>query len=240
MPTRSSRRLAGCIVIEIAVAAFGVAADLDYSAGSGSAPHARAIALEDRRGGRVVFLEADFPVTRTIADATAVELLKRYELTRAGILVRGASAGQPYPAELLAAAAAAFREMEPVRIQRTGDTLSLSGARCVGTLFPVVLEGCEVGPRVTGPIRAAFSLVEPEHGLRRRADPVPGYPVQAIAIGRQTAVLALAGDAPVDSIRADLGIKGVIVVARANDSMPVPDDPRIRLAIRQILTRIGR
>src|SRR5690242_8002586 len=107
MPTRSSRRRAGCIVIEIALAAGAVAADLDYSAGSGSAAHARAIALEDRRGGRVVFIEADFPISRTIADAASIELVKRYGLTRAGVLLRGASAGQPYPGELVDAAVAA-------------------------------------------------------------------------------------------------------------------------------------
>ena len=63
MPRRLSRRLAGCIAIELLLAAGLWAAE--YQAGVATAGQAKALVLEDRRGGRAVFAEADFATILT-------------------------------------------------------------------------------------------------------------------------------------------------------------------------------
>ena len=55
--------------------------------------------------------------------------------------------------------------------------------------------GCADGAAVAGAIRAAFQMVEPEHGLQKRGQGVRSFPVQAIALGKQVTVLALSGEA---------------------------------------------
>jgi hypothetical protein len=66
---------------------------------------------------------------------------------------------------------------------------------------------------VRAPIRAAFQMVDPAHGLQQRGDPVRSISVQAIALGKQFAVLAVEGER---------------------------DDPRVSAAVRQVLGRVGR
>ena len=69
MRKRSSRRLAGCIAIECALAAAGWSGD--FKAGAAAAPTARALVLEDAHGNRAVFAQAEFRITQALADFAA-------------------------------------------------------------------------------------------------------------------------------------------------------------------------
>src|ERR1035441_7853829 len=86
MRKRSSRKLAGCIAIELALAmAAGFAAD--YRAGAAASGSARALVLEDARGTRAVFTQTEFPITQALADFAAAQLLRSLDLERSGLLL---------------------------------------------------------------------------------------------------------------------------------------------------------
>src|SRR6266705_2334491 len=90
MSKRFWKRLAGCIAIECSLAAAP-----EYQAGMAAAGHAKAVVLEDNRGNRAVFAEADSPVTRAVSDFVAAQLAKRYGLDRASLLIYGRAGLQP-------------------------------------------------------------------------------------------------------------------------------------------------
>lgn len=247
MPTRSSRRLAGSIVIELLLAAGVAAADLEYKAGAATAGQAkglvRALVLEDRRGNRSAIVEARFAITRAVSDFAGARLLESYGLDRAGVLLRGVSAGAPQADELVTAVAAALGKLEPAAVRYGDGTLSVTSpdGRCVAALQPdasLTFDRCTAGgPTIAivhGSIRSAFQFVEPAHGLLQRDAAIFSYPVQAIAIGKQVTILALGGEVPAGKFRA----KNLIVVSFANDTAPLPDTPEIDAAIRHVLARV--
>src|SRR2546428_10570139 len=92
MSKRFWKRLAGCIAIECSLAA-----PPEYQAGMAAAEHANAVVLEDHRGNRAVFAEADSPVTRAVSDFVAAQLAKRYGLDRASLLIYGRGRSPPPP-----------------------------------------------------------------------------------------------------------------------------------------------
>jgi hypothetical protein len=231
------------------VAAGVWAADGEYQAGIATAGQSKALVLEDRRGGRAVFAEADFEVTQAVADFVAARLLQSYELPRPSLLLRGgllrgASGIGPRPAQpedLITAISAALGSMEPASVRFDGAVVSVtSGGTCRAALAAgasLTFGHCTAGDAVRGPIRAAFQMVEPAHGLLQRADPVRAYPVQAIALGKQVVVVALGG---ASALPREFAANGRLFAPQANDSAAPPDDPRIRQAIRQVLSRVGR
>src|ERR1041384_8629707 len=75
---RSSRRLAGCIAIELALA--GVAAAAAFKAGTGNMPSARALALQDAHGSYAVIAQTDFRITQAIADFVAATVMSLTQL----------------------------------------------------------------------------------------------------------------------------------------------------------------
>ena len=233
MPGRSLRRLAGCIVIELLLALNGAPADFEYRAGTGEAEHAKAIAIEDRRGTRVVLVDADFAITRKTADLASVILSKAYGLDRPQLLFRGMGGGPAHPQDLVNAATEALAHRERAQIRRTPAGLTIVTSRCLATLFPIALENCAEGTEVHGTIRAAFQMVEPPHGLLRRDQPIPAYPVQAISLGKGAVLLAVGGGEAVE-------LPGVMVVTHANDDRPLPAGPWVREAIRRLLARVGK
>jgi len=242
MPGRSSRRLAGCIAIDLVVIDLVVAVGLaaDFKAGAATEGAARALVLEDRRGTRAVFVQAEFAVTQALADFIAGRLLKAYELDRAALLLRGTGRGPAQPEDVVAAVNTALGTLAPAAVRFDGRTLSVTapdGQRraAISAQGELNFEGSGEGAAVRGPIRAAFQMVEPAHGLQQRSDPVHAYPVQAIAIGRQITILGLSGEA---SLPAGIGRKGLIFVAQANGDSAPPEDERILAAIRKVLARV--
>jgi hypothetical protein len=174
-----------------------------------------AVVLEDRAGHRVLFADADFPITRAVADFVAVHLVKTYELDRADVVVSGAGAGTPDTAEILATIQQALAAVGPATLTG-GSAISIhTGAACAA--IPLRAP-CADGPPLHGRIRAAFQMVDLPHPLQTRDAATQGYPVQAVAIGKVT-VLALGGDAPA-----------------AHPALP--DEPRLRAAVANVLRRV--
>jgi hypothetical protein len=240
MQRRSSKRLAGCFVIELVAAAVLTAADFEYKAGTARSGRVAALALEDRRGRRAVIAQAEFRVTLPFSDFVAARAMKEYGLERGGILIRSAGRGTPDPAEVEAAFGAALADLKPARVL-FGGALSITGpdGRCRAALSAggsLDFLNCGAGVPVRGGIRCAFQTVEPAHGLMQREDRHRSYPVQAIALGGQVVILALGGDAPAARFVA----KGIIVATFANDDTAFEDEPGIRAAMRQVLRRVGR
>src|SRR5262249_47403789 len=93
---------------------------------------------------------------------------------------------------------------------------------------------CTEGVTVRSPVRAAFQMVETETGLQKRGEVRAMYPVQAIAFGKEAAILALggAGEYPVP--------KGVVLVRLGNAGVAAPAVGRFTEAIRRVLARVGR
>jgi hypothetical protein len=218
MPKKLSRRLAGCFAIELLLAAGLLAADSDYQAGTAAAGKVKALALEDRRGTRAVFVTAEFSISQSVSDFIAAQVLKAYGLERAALLLHSAGQGEPAPGDAVTAIGAALGSLESAVVRSTGGAASIAApdGRCRATLAPngaVAFERCGQGEPVRAPIRAAFQMVDPAHALQPRGEPLHSSSVQAIALGRQFVVLAVAG-------------------AR--------DDPRVTAAVRRVLARVGR
>jgi hypothetical protein len=228
------RRLAGCIAISCGL---GAAAP-EYRVGTAEAGRVKAVVLEDRQGNRAVIAEARFTITLAAADFIAAQLLKAYPLNRAAILLHSAASGPPALSEAITAVAAALGNLEPARMSFDGSLISITSdeGRCRAVFFPVGFAGCSAGATVRSPIRSAFEVVEPEHGLQQRNETPPAYPVQAIAFGRQVAILALGGDAPAGRFQ----IGGRMVVPQSNGDGSFPESPTVLSAIRQVLARVGR
>jgi hypothetical protein len=226
------RRLAGCIAIECCLTA---APRPEYRAGAARSEHARVVVLEDRRGFRALFAEADFPVTRDVADFVAVQLVKLAGMDRAGIVIGGSGSALPESGEIVAAAAKALASLAPATVTYDGViSVRTEDGDCLATLYPVRFDGCREGAPAHGPIRAAFQMVDVPHGLQTRGNVAPGYPVQAVVIGKTATVLALGGDVPAGRYAA----AGRIVVGRANDATAVAPDEVVEKAVAAVLRRV--
>src|SRR5205823_12760499 len=134
MRRRSSKKLAGCIAIELALVACGTAAD--YKAGSAATGTARVLALEDARGAKLVFAQTEFRVTQAAADFVSAQIMKTWDMDRPGLVFHWSGIGNR-PAEtgdLLAAIADALGDMNPVAVRyaHRGITVVLEeGEHCV-------------------------------------------------------------------------------------------------------------
>jgi hypothetical protein len=218
MPKKLSRKLAGCFAIELLLAAGLLAADPDYQAGTAVAGKVKALALEDRRGTRAVFATVEFRVSPSVSDFIAAKLLKAYGVDRAGLLLVPVAQGDPAPDDAVAAIGAALGGLEPAVVRSSGESVSIIApdGHCRATLAAdgaVAFERCGQGELVRAPIRAAFQVVDPTHGLQPRSEPIRSSSVQAIALGQRFVVLAVEGER---------------------------DDARVSSAIRQVLARVGR
>jgi hypothetical protein len=225
------RRLAGCIAIECCLTA---APKPEFRAGAASSEHARAVVLEDRRGFRAVFVDADFPVTREVSDFVAVQLVKAAALDRAGIVVTGSGAAPRNADDIVGAVAQALLRLDAATVSYEGViSVRSAGGGCIATLYPVRLDGCRDGAPAHGPIRAAFQMVDVPHPLQTRGATSPGYPVQAIAIGKTVTILALGGNAP-----SDIAGPHTLVVAHANDSTADAPLSLVESAVAAVLRRV--
>lgn len=226
MSGRFWRRLAGSIAISAGLAA----AAPEYRAGAAAVDHVRAVVVEDRRGARAVFAEADFPITLAVSDFVAAQLVKSYGLDRATIVISGKGDAAEEPAAIFSAVERALGAMQPAEVSEGISIRAATGA-CLATLYPIRLEGCREGRGISGPIRGAFTMVDLPHGLQSRETVAPAYPVQAVALGKFT-ILALAGEAPAGKYAAR------VVVSHANASDPYPGEATIANAVAAVLAKI--
>ena len=241
MRIRSSKRLAGYIAIELALAACSGAAD--FQAATATTGGARVLALEDARGKRILFAQTEFHITQSVADFVAAQVLRDFALDRPQLLLRWSGIGSrpAHPEDLLAAIATALGSLADAGVTYGHRTLSITGTggACLASLSPdgaLGFEHCPDGDPVTGPIRAAFQMVEPTRALQNRDSPPPrAYPVQAIALGKQVTILALSGEAAVPP---GLNPRGLIFAPVSNEESTAPPDPRIRTAVQSVLARV--
>lgn len=223
MWTRCWKRLAGCIAISCALAAGA-----EYQAGAARRGDARVVVIEDRRGTHVIVAQAEFPITRAVADYVAAQLVKTYGLERADIVLAGAGERAPRPEDIVEAVAAVV--VAPAVVKWDGRRISIAGeGGCIATLWPVG-EACGDGATVRSPIRAAFQMIKLPHGLQQRGEMAAAYPIQAIAFGKQVTVLAAPGETKYEG-------RDVLVIPHANDA-GTPGD--FGAAIGGILRRVGR
>ena len=218
MPRKLSRKLAGCFAIELLCAAGLLAADPDYQAATAGTGKVKALALEDRRGTRAVFASVEFRLSQSLSDFIAAQVLKAYDVDRAGLLLHSVGPGDPAPDDAVAAIGAALGALEPAVLRVSGGAVSITApdGHCRATLAAdgaVAFERCAPGDLVRAPIRAAFQIVEPLHALQPRGDPVRSSSVQAIALGTWFMVLVVDGER---------------------------EDARVSAAVRQVLARVGR
>ena len=241
MRRRFWKRLAGCIATELALG--WVLAASDYQAAAAAAGTARVLAIQDSRGMRAVFVQAEFRFTQQLADYVAVQAMKDHELDRGGILLHWSGIGNrpAQPDDVVAAIAEAFGKLEPAVVRYTHRGLSVLSEefeRCLGSLGPdanLSFGGCwKDGTVITGGIRAAFQMVEPSHALLRRGETVRSYPVQAIGLGKVVTILALSGEA---SLPEGVNPRGLIFAPFSNESAAPPKDARLATAIGQVLAR---
>lgn len=225
------RRLAGCIVIECCLTA---APRPEFRAGAAASEHARAVVIEDRKGYRAVFVDADFPITRDIADAAAAQLVKAGGIDRAAIVITGSGPSMPQAGDIVDAAARALLGVDRATLSFDGVLSVRNEAGCIATLYPLRFDACREGAAVHGPIRAAFRMVDVPHPLQTRDASPRAYPVQAVSIGKVVTVLALGGNLPA----AQYAAPGRIVVTGANDSRAAPDPAVVDAAVAQILKRV--
>jgi hypothetical protein len=240
MRKRWSRKLAGCIVIEAALAAATLGAE--YRAGAAASGSARALVLEDARGNRAVFTQTEFRITQALADFVAARLLAALQLERPGLLLHwsGIGARPEQPEDLVTAITTAVNGLEPVEVRYGHRSLSVAaGERCVGNVSPdgaLSPAGCSDGVAITGGIRAAFQMVEPAHGLQKRGEMVRSFPVQAIALGKQVTILALSGEA---ALPEGVNPRGLIFAPFSNEAAAAPQrDARVRAAVQRVLARV--
>src|ERR1017187_6662501 len=162
MRKRSSKKLAGCIVIELLLAAAGVPSGFagEYRAGAAAYGAARALVLEDAHGKRA-------RLTQATADMVAARLMSSLDLERSGLLFHwsGIGARPEQPEDLEIAIVTAINALEPAELRYGHRSLSVAaGERCLGSLSPdgaFSTAGCTDGVVVTGAIRAAFQIVDP-------------------------------------------------------------------------------
>jgi hypothetical protein len=213
MSKRFWRRLAGCIATSVALTAAGP----EYRAGAARSDHVRAVAIEDRRDHRAVFVDADFPITREVADFVAVQLVKSYELARADIVISGGGSATPDTAGILLVLQEAMIRLTPATL--TGGA-AISVRTASGCVAIPLRASCVGGPPIHGTIRSAFQMVDLPHPLQTRDMAPQSYPVQAIAFGKTT-LLALNGDAPT-----------------LEPNTAQPNEPRVRAALANVLRRV--
>jgi hypothetical protein len=239
---RSSRRLAGCIAIEVAAAALAFAGG--FKAGAGETQSSRAVAIQDSHGAWAVIAQTDFRITQAVADFIAAQVIQSHTLDRPALLLHwsGIANRPPQPEELLIAINMALDKVEPATVRYGHRTLSVVADpdRCVGSVNPdgtLSLGFCLSGEEISGPIRAAFQMVEPSHGLLKRGESARMFPVQAIAIGKEVVILALSGEA-----RFPQGVnpRGLIFAPFSNEADAAPQDARVMAAVKRVLARVGQ
>lgn len=234
--------------VAVAAASMAAAAAPEFRAGAAASARVRALVLEDRHGGRAAIAQTRFPITRALSDAVAARVMRAYSLERGAILIRGGAPDAGAAADFAAAAAEiegvlgrALDGMEPAQVSSGLEGLSAVApdGRCLAALSTdgaITQSGCTPGDVLRGRIRGAFRMAEPAHTLARRGEAVDAYPVQAIGIGKRALILALGGPAPLAEFRGAASI----VALRSNDDRPLPEDPRIRDAIRLVLRMAAR
>jgi hypothetical protein len=233
MRKRSSRRLAGCIAIELLLLGSLTAAPyFEYQAGSASSGAARALVIEDRHHHQAVIINVDFSTPLSVSDHIGALAAKAYGLDRSALIIHSTREGEPAPQDAVNAIGAAVAALAAARVGYGSGALEVStAAGCTMVSADAGTRDCSgaIGVPVHGSIRSAFRVVDLARGLQVRAA-VPRYAtVQAIALGEEVVILS----APANFIEP---ASGRIVAA-----LPAIDyDARVAAALVDVLARVGK
>ena len=233
MRKKLSRRLAGCIVIELLCGAAAVAADYQFKAGYATYGQAKALALEDRRGHRALIVSGAYNIPLPVADAIAAQAMKEFSLDRANLLIHSVASGEPRPVDAHTAISAALGSLQPAVLIYGNSRLTISSydGRCLIAISPEAsLEPCNTpaGDTVRGQIRSAYQVVNVPHALQTREEaPAPGVPLQTIAIGP---VVIFSGP----SNLAQPGHHMILATTPA-----VEEDAKLNAAVGEVYLRVG-
>lgn len=232
MRTRSSRRLAGYIAIELLLGFLGAAADFDYRAGAAASGQARVLVLEDRHRHKAVIVNVAFSAPLSVSDRIGATAAKDHGLDRSALVIHSTLDGEPAPQDAVTAISTALADLEPARVSYGNGVLAVStAAGCNMVAGNAVMEACTAvdGGPVGGTIRSAFRVVDLARGLQARTA-VPRYAtVQAIALGEVVLILS----APANFVEPS---PGRIVAA-----LPAIDaDSRVAAALSDVLARVRR
>jgi hypothetical protein len=224
------------------VALAAQAAAAGFKAGVGTSPSSRALALQDAHGAHAVIAQTDFRITQAIADFVAAQVIETHEIDRAALLLHWSGiANRPaQPAELVSAIRSAMEKMDQATVRYGHRSISVVGEddRCIASLNPdgtLAFSACTPGTDIVGPIRAAFQMVEPVHGLLKRGETARSFPVQAIALGREATILALSGEARLPE---GVNPQGLIFAPFSNEADAPPQDAQVMAAVRRVLARV--
>jgi hypothetical protein len=232
MRKRSSRRLAGCIAIELLLGSLTAAADFEYRAAAAASGQARLLVIEDRHHHPAVILNVDFSTPLSVSDHIAALAAKAHGLDRSSLVIHSTHDGGPAPQDAATAMETALAALKPALVRYGNSELTVStAAGCTMVSRDAVTLDCTApaGIPVHGPIRSAFRVVDLARGLQVRTA-VPRYAtVQAIALGEAVVILS----APENFVEPE---PGRIVAA-----LPAIDpDPRVAAALTDVEARVGR
>ena len=233
MPTKSLRKLAGCIVIELLCGWAACAADYQFKAAYSNYGQAKALAIEDLRGHRALIVTGAFSIPLSIADLIAASAIKEFNLERPNLLIRSVASGDPKPVDARTAIGTALGALQPAILIYGNGRLTVSSydRRCqVGISEQASFESCNtpVGDTVRGQIRAALRLVTLPHPLQSREDAAPQpVAIQAIAIGPVVILSA-------PSNLAQPGRHMILAVTPAME-----EDPQMNAALGDVYLRVG-
>jgi len=229
MRKRSSRRLAGCIAIELLFGLAAAAADSAYRAGGAVFGHARVLALVDRQRDAAVIVNVDFRAPLEIADQIGALAAKTHGLDRSAILIHSTGEGDPAPQDALTAISAALSTLAPAAV-RFGVTglMASTAAGCTLVSRDSQIGTCSAmeGDAVLGPIRSAFRVVDLTHGLQTRGVAPRYATVQAIALGETVLMVS----APANLVSSASGR----IVA---ELPPMDPDARVAEALAAVIAR---
>jgi hypothetical protein len=189
-----------------------------------------------------IIAQTDFRITQAIADFVAAQVMQTQDIDRAGLLLHwsGIANRPPKPEELVSAIQEAMGKMDPATVRYGHRSISVvgEGDRCIASVNPdgtLAFAACTPGMEIGGPIRAAFQMAEPAHGLLKRGETARSFPVQAIALGKEATILALSGEA-----RFPEGVnpRGLIFAPFSNEAEAAPQDAQIMAAVRRVLARV--
>ncbi|GEM_PF-2864756 len=232
MPTKSLKKLAGYIAIELLCAYSAVAADYYYKAGFASYGRAEALAIEDRRGRRAVIANATFSVPLAVADSIAARAIKEYKLERPDVLIYSVASGDPAPDDVHTAIGAALGNLKAAYLAFGNGRLTASsydGHCLVAISAEGSLDACTTpaGDTLGGYIKSALQIVDLTHGLQTRQDAPRSVAVQTLAIGP---VVIFSGPENV----AQPGKRIILATTPA-----VENDTRLDVAAGEVFLRIG-
>ncbi len=221
---------------------------------------ASALAIDDGRGGRVVFAIAAKMIERPVQDAVAARVEKDYGIERSQLVLSGPASGTHRPFRestegLVTAVGAALGDLRPATLAWSEERGAVSirvGADAL--FFPAdgVLDVRRAAApdrerALRGPIRTGFRVLDPRsfESREQRTEFHQQCWIQVVRFGRHLTLVLLGGQAPAawrSAISREFGGGEPLIVLGGNNDPPlekISDEAAVD-AVRTLLKRVGR